>query len=206
MSRGEKDDASLKRLSVCASNIQSPWLWKSVRFEFAASGGGCSVTKLCPTLCNPMNSSTPGFSPQESLLKCVEAKACSPEVLYKDLVGGPRGCCWPASLRAPSVSSCQQLLTVFLIGDQELSSFFPSRGPYIFPWAATEIGKQMRTMAVTYCKWIAIDGFTVNHVKITVAHISEGPLTLVCSLSHRNYLHEGGVVEKFPTAYKTVVW
>ena len=40
MSRGEKDDASLKRLSVCASNIQSPWLWKSVRFEFAGGGGG----------------------------------------------------------------------------------------------------------------------------------------------------------------------
>ena len=62
-----------------------------MHFEFAGGGGGCSVAKLCPTLCNPMNSSTPGFSSQESLLKCVEAKACSPEVLCKDLVGGPWG-------------------------------------------------------------------------------------------------------------------
>ena len=33
MSRGRKDDASLKRLSVYASNIQSPWLWKSARLS-----------------------------------------------------------------------------------------------------------------------------------------------------------------------------
>ena len=33
----------------------------SSRTQACLGGGCCSVTKLCPTLCNPMNCSTPGF-------------------------------------------------------------------------------------------------------------------------------------------------
>lgn len=46
-------------------------------------------------------------------------------------------------------------------------------------------------MAITfYYKGIEIDGLTVNHVKPLWHYISDSPLTLVCLLSHRNYLHE----------------
>ena len=31
-------------------------------FAHICSGGCCSVTQMCPTLCNPMDCSTPGFS------------------------------------------------------------------------------------------------------------------------------------------------
>ena len=49
----------------------------------------CSVAKLCPTLCNPMDCSTPGFTVSQSLLKVMSTESVMPSshlILYCPLL------------------------------------------------------------------------------------------------------------------------
>ena len=191
MSRGRKDDASLKRLSVYASNIQSPWLWKSARFSsqvvvVAVQSPSCVQLFVTHEL-QHVRIQFAGLTVKMCGGQSMQSRGVvqglgrrSLELLSTCLIKSPK-CKFP-----PMTTHC-----ISDFGDQELSSFFPSRGSYIFPWAATDNGKQRRTMAITfYYKGIEIDGLTVNHVKPLWHYISDSPLTLVCLLSHRNYLHE----------------
>ena len=179
----KKDDASLKRLRVCASNTQSPWLWRSAHLTL-----------------------------QDWRLTCVETKAQSAEVLCEDLVGGSLQLLLTCFIKGPK---CEFLpTTTHCTSDLEIKDLPPSSlvGGLIFRWAVIENGRERRTMAMTFhYKGTACASRASLQTtwKPLWSNIPEGllrALTLMRLPSHRNYLHEGRILERFSTVYKTNIW
>lgn len=104
--------------------------------------------------------------------------------------------------------------TTHCMSDLEIKDLPPSSlvGGLIFRWAVIENGRERRTMAVTFhYKGTACSSRASLQTtwKPLWSNIPEGLLravTLTRLPSHRNYLHEGRILERSSTAYKTNIW
>ena len=84
----------------------------------------CSVAKLCPTLCDPMDCSTPGFSftVSQSLLKLISIESwCHPTILSSVVPF--------FYLLSFSASGSFPVSGLFASGDQSIGSFSFSNSP-----------------------------------------------------------------------------
>ena len=60
-------------------SLAEQWMlewWESVHWKYLLVTCCCSVIKLCPTLCSPMDCSTPGLSVLHYLLEFVQTHVC----------------------------------------------------------------------------------------------------------------------------------
>ena len=102
-----------------------PYILEYLRINLFGGGGGCSVAKPCPTLCDPMDCSTTGFPVFQNLSELAQTHAH-----------------WVGDAIQPShpvtpLSSCSQSFPTS--GSFIMSRLFSSSGQSIGAWASVSV-------------------------------------------------------------------